>query len=233
VAGLGGYALWDNRVYGEFSAYRSAPQGGPHPPSATAQATIRGVAPYWRLVWQQGRRSEYLAVGTYGLSTTLYPTGVTGRTDRYTDVGWDAQYERRVGGGSLTAHATWIHERQRLDATFASGGAAAPSSSLRTLRADAAFYSAGRVGATLAYFSTAGARDTLRYRPAPVAGSRTGRPDSGGLIGELDFLPWWNTRFALQYVRYSSFNGAGEDYDGFGRAASDNNTLYVMVWLAF
>jgi hypothetical protein len=186
-------------------------------------------------VWQHGRRSQYLAVGTYGLSTTLDPTGVgvTGRTDRYTDVGWDAQYERRVGGGSFTAHATWIHERQRLDATFASGGAAAPSSSLRTLRADAAFYTAGRVGATLAYFATAGARDTLRYRPTRVAGSRTGRPDSGGLIGELDFLPWWNTRFALQYVRYSSFNGASEDYDGFGRAASDNNTLYVMVWLAF
>jgi len=229
VAGLGGYGMWDNRVYGEFSVYRSAPQGGRHPPDST----LRGVAPYWRLALQHGWQSQYLEIGTFGLSTTLYPTGVTGRTDRYTDVAWDAQYERLVAGGNLTAHATWIHERQRLDATFAAGSAAATSSTLRTFRADAAFYTAGRVGATLAYFSTAGTRDTLRYRPAPVVGSRTGRPNSSGLIGELDFLPWWNTRFALQYVAYARFNGAGRDYDGFGRTASDNNTLYLLAWLAF
>jgi hypothetical protein len=233
VAGLGGYALWDNRVYGEFSVYRSAPQGGPHPPDSSAACTLRGVAPYWRVALQHGWRSQYLEVGTYGLSTTLYPSGVTGPTDRYTDVAWDAQYEWRVGGGNLTAHATWIHERQHLDATVLTGGAATVSSSLRTFRADAAFYDAGRVGATLAYFSTAGARDTLRYRPAPIAGSRTGRPNSSGLIGQLDFLPWLNTRFALQYVAYAGFNGSADDYDGFGRNASDNNALYLMGWLVF
>jgi len=71
------------------------------------------------------------------------------------------------------------------------------------------------------------------YRPAPVAGSRSGRPNSTGLIGEVDFLPWWNTRFALQYVTYARFNGSHDDYDGFGRSASDNNTLYVLMWLVF
>ena len=233
VAGLGGYALWDNRVYGEFTVYRSAQQGRPDPPDPGARNTLRGVAPYWRLAWQRGWRSQYLEVGTYGLSTALYPTGVTGPVDRYTDLAWDAQYEWRVAGGNLTAHATWIHERQRLDATLAAGGAATGSSTLQTLRADAAFYAAGRVGATLAYFATAGTRDTLKYRPASVAGSRTGRPNSSGLIGELDFLPWMNTRFTLQYVAYATFNGSRHDYDGFGRDASDNNTLYVLAWLAF
>lgn len=233
VAGLGGYGLVDNRLYAELSVYRSAPQGGPHPADSSAAMTVRGVAPYWRLALQHGWRSRYLEVGAYGLSTTLYPTGVLGSTDRYTDIAWDAQYEWRVAGGQLTAHATGIHEAQHLDATFAAGRAAALSSALRTFRADASFYTAGRVGATLAYFSTAGSRDTLRYRPAPVVGSRVGSPTSRGLTGELDYLPWLNTRLAVQYVAYAKFNGAGQDYDGFGRTASDNNTLYVSVWLVF
>ncbi len=88
-------------------------------------------------------------------------------------------------------------------------------------------------GATLAYFATSGDRDTLLHRPAPVAGTRTGRPNSSGLIGELAFLPWLNTRFALQYVAYARFNGSHDDYDGFGRSASDNNTLYLLAWLVF
>src|SRR5579884_2113297 len=92
----------------------------------------------------------------------------------------------------------------------------------------------GRVGVTLAYIATTGDRDPGLYpADSPVAGSRTGRPDSNSLIGEVDFLPWLNTRFALQYVLYTRFNGAGNDYSGFGRDAADNNTLYGLVWLAF
>jgi hypothetical protein len=233
VAGLGGYGLWDNRIYGEFSVYRSAPQGGRHPADSGARSTLQGIAPYWRLALQQGWRSQYLEIGTFGLSTTLYPRGVSGLTDRYVDVAVDAQYERLVAGGNFTAHATWIHETQHLDATFGAGAAANPSNVLRTFRADAALYTAGRVGATLAYFTTSGDADTLLYAPAPVSGSRTGSPNSSGLIGEFDVLPWLNTRLALQYVAYARFNGARNGYDGFGRNASDNNTLYVLVWLVF
>ncbi len=38
---------------------------------------------------------------------------------------------------------------------------------------------------------------------------------------------------SLQYTIYNKFNGAHSDYDGFGRNASDNNTLYFLIWLAF
>jgi hypothetical protein len=37
-------------------------------------------------------------------------------------------------------------------------------------------------------------------------------------------MPWLNTRFALQYVAYTKFNGSKLNYDGAGRNASDNNT---------
>jgi hypothetical protein len=39
-------------------------------------------------------------------------------------------------------------------------------------------------------------------------------------------------RVGLQYTGYSKFNGGGNDYDGSGRNASDNNTLFGFLWVA-
>jgi hypothetical protein len=49
----------------------------------------------------------------------------------------------------------------------------------------------------------------------------------------LQFLPWLNTKLAVQYVWYNKFNGSKNNYDDAGRNASDNNTLYVLAWLVF
>jgi len=53
------------------------------------------------------------------------------------------------------------------------------------------------------------------------------------LIAELDYEPWLNSKFSVQYIAYSKFNGGSSNYDGSGRNASDNNTLYVDSWIAF
>ncbi len=209
VAGLGAYGFWNNLLYAELSAYRSAQQGGAHPPDDTSEAITKGVTPYWRLALSHNWGTSALEVGTFGLSSHLYPTGVTGATDRFTDVALDAQYERRLGEGNLFAHATWIHESQVLDAS--SAGA---KNTLHTFRADVTALSATRVGASLGYFST-------------------GAPNSNGILAEVQFMPWLNTRFAAQYILYSKFDGAKTNYDGAGRNAADNNTLYLMTWLVF
>jgi len=222
VAGLGAYAMFDNHVYGEVSVYRSAPQG-----ERNVENTLRGVAPYWRAALQHSWGPQYVELGTYGMSTRLYPTGVTGTTDRYTDVALDAQYERKVGQGSITGHTTWIHEKQDLAASVGTA-ATNPTNTLRTFKVDGSYYTAGRIGLTMSYFSTSGDADALRY-----PGSVTGSPNSNGVVGELDFLPWLNTRFVVQYVAYDKFDGAHLNYDGSGRNASDNNTLYFLTWLVF
>ena len=235
VAGFGSYALWNGHLYGELSVYRSAPQGGAHPPDASSELITKGVTPYWRFAYQQTLGKHYVELGTFGLASSLYPTGVTGPTDRYDDIGADLQLERRVGkgGGSTFAlHTSYIHEHQTLDATFAAGESNAKND-LNTVRADAAWLTASRWGGTIGAFSTSGSADTLRYAPGDVTGSATGKPNSSGYIAELQFMPWINTRFSVQYVGYQKFNGASGNYDGAGRNASDNNTLYVLVWLMF
>ena len=61
-----------------------------------------------------------------------------------------------------------------------------------------------------------------------------GTKDAGiGRLAELDYLPIQNVRLMLQYTAYNKFNGASTNYDGNGRNASDNNTLFFNVWVAF
>ena len=228
VAGLGGYALLDNHLYGEFTVYRSAAQGGPSPPDATSTSTIHGVGPYWRAFWEQRFGSQALMLGTLGMTTSLFPEGVSGLRNRFTDIGFDMQYERPLGGGNFTGHAIWIHEKQKLDADFDAGASSNAKNTLQTFRVNASAYSAGRVGLTVGYFNTWGTNDLLRY-----AGSTIGSPKGDGFIAELSLLPWLNTRFELQYVFYNNFDGASKNYDGSGRNAHDNNTLYLLSWVVF
>ena len=233
VAGLGAYALLDNHLYAEFSTYRTALQGGPSPLDSTASNAIEGVAPYWRAFYKQQFGTQSLMIGTLGMSAALYPVGVTGLQNRFTDIAFDAQYERPLGNGTFTAHAIWIHEQQKLDADFASGAAENATNTLRTFRIDASAYSQSMLGLTLGLFSTSGTTDALRYPSGAMTGSVSGSPNSQGFIAEVSALPWQNTRFELQYVAYSRFNGASLNYDGFGRNASHNNTLYLLSWVAF
>ncbi|MEJ2634127.1 MAG: cytochrome C [Calditrichia bacterium] len=232
VAGLGAYGFYNNLVYGEFTVYRSAQQGGPHPPDASASGVISHVAPYWRLALQRQWMNQYLEVGTYGLYTKLYQTGISGLTNQYTDIAFDAQYEYNINNTYITAHATYIHEKQDLDAQFEEA-VRAESYKLNSFRANANIYFLRNYAFVLGYFDISGDKNTLFYSPDPIDGSRTGKPNSNGIIAQVDYLPWYNTRFSLQYVIYTNFNGASNNYDGYDRKASDNNTLYLLAWLNF
>jgi hypothetical protein len=231
VLGLGGYAMVANHVYGEVSLYRSALQGSAAPTSETG--AIHGVAPYWRLVLQQEWEHRYVMIGTFGLHGSLFPDVLSGPRDNYTDVGADAQFETAVGPGSVVVRGSWIHERQTLDATAAEGGSANVKNTLKVLRLNASYYPKQWLGVSGGYFDTRGTTDPGLYAPGPVDGSATGSPKTNGLVGELDVNPWENTRLGLQYTAYSNFNGGKTNYDGSGRDASGNNTLFAFAWLAF
>ena len=233
VTGLGAYALYDNLIYAEISFYRSTPQGGPFPADASSSMTIHGFSPYWRLALQKQWDTQYLEIGTYGLASQIYPVGITGARDKYTDIGVDAQYEAAIGIGELIAHSTYITESQNLNATFEQGGTTKPSNKLNSFKIDCGYNLPAGYAFTLGFFSTTGDANPAMYAPDAVDGSRTGMPDSDGLIAQISYLPWLNTQFSLQYVAYGKFNGASSNYDGSGRNAADNNTLYVVGWVVF
>lgn len=235
VVGVGAYSLWGNLLYTELTAYRSAPQETAQPLDSTATNATRGVVPYWRVALQHLGTSTYAMVGTYGLSSQLYPTGISGAVNRYTDVAVDGQVEQRVREGAVIGRASFIHESQRLEGALAQSPATAEflTNTLETFRASASYVPTLRYGVSLGYFLTNGGTDAVRFAPAPVTGSRTGSPNSSGVLGEFNYNPWQNTRLGAQYVAYQKFNGARTNYDASGRNAGDNNTLYLYLWLAF
>jgi hypothetical protein len=235
VAGLGAYSLYDNTLYTEVSAYRSAPQGAAEPLDGTATNVTKGVIPYWRVALQHAWPSTYGMIGTYGFAARIYPEGVTGPTNNYTDAAIDAQIEHQAKIGMWIGRAAFIHESQTLSAFEAAAPpeAAALHENLSTLRTNLTFEPSIRYAFTAGYFQTTGTTDAVIFAPASVTGSRTGSPNSRGLVGEAAVNPWQNTRLGLQYTAYTLFNGASNDYDASGRKAADNNNLFLYLWLAF
>lgn len=239
VGGIGAYTYWNHLLYVQANVYRTALDGiteffGAGTPTDTV---VEGAVPYWRIALQHRWGPHTLEFGTYGLVAHAYPGGYThGPTDRFTDLALDAEYEYIAGNHIFTVETTWIHEKQNWNASYALGTSANPTDTLQTYRIDANYYyrsSYGTFGGTVGYFNTFGDKDALLYSPAPVVGSRTGSPDSDGFILQADYLPWQNIKFLLQYTIYNRFNGSSSNYDGFGRSASDNDTLYLAAWMPF
>jgi hypothetical protein len=243
VAGLTGYLWWKNSIYAELGLYRSSPQGhggtaGAGPlDSANPNGNIVGYAPYWRIAYERQWDRNSWSLGAYGMTTKITPTGVpvSASSDRFRDSAIDSQYQFIGDEHIFSAQVTYIKERQSLDATFAlpTPGSANLTNDLKTIRLGGSYYYRRTYGGALGYFSTTGSEDAVKYAPAAVVGFANNSPNSKGWIAELNYLPWQNVKLALQYVAYQKFNGASSNYDGSGRSASDNNTLYLLLWLNF
>ena len=66
-----------------------------------------------------------------------------------------------------------------------------------------------------------------------VGGNLSGNPATRGMTFEAFWTPIQYVRIGAQYTAYNRFNGASENYDGFGRNARDNNSLFLYIWAAY
>ena len=252
VAGLTGYIYWNESLYVEAGGYRSAQQGvtnqltgGAGPLDGTASNVIQGLAPYWRVAYEHNWDRNSLEVGAYGIdlkvlpgSASGSPTPLSGPFNQFDDVAEDLEYQFVGDQHLFSVEATHIHESMTLDAAFASGAAANPNDTLTTTEIAATYYYRRKFGGTLQYFSTTGSADSGLYPGTPpgapgVITSANGLPDTRGYVAEINYLPWLNVKLSAQYTWYSKFNGSGSNYDGAGRNAADNNTLYLLLWFAY
>ncbi len=248
VAGISAYAMWDESLYGELGVYRSAKQGVTNPTTGAAgpldgsvSNVISGVSPYFRVAYEYQRGRNDLEIGVYGATFKLYPGGgtadapvlLTGPANEFRDVAEDFQYQYIGDEQLFSLTGTRIHEAMSLDASFAAGASTNPSDDLTTTRIVATYYYHRRYGGSLAHFATSGSADVLLYPVSAVVGSANGSPNTSGWMAEFNYMPWLNTKVSLQYTTYDKFNGSGSNYDGAGRNASANNTLYMLLWFNF
>ena len=66
-----------------------------------------------------------------------------------------------------------------------------------------------------------------------VGGNLAGNPATRGLTLEAFWTPIQYMRLGAQYTAYTRYNGASQNYDGFGRNARDNNSLFLYLWAAY
>lgn len=247
VAGFGAYGMWNDHLYFATTMYRSDHLGGSQPnPGTLAAFNIHGLAPYWRVAWQQTWTNNYLEVGSYGMYMKSTPNGVVGPTgdsggtltDNYTDVAADFQYDRtipRFRNDILSVRAFYIHENSSLNASANEtlGLAGFVPHHLNTVNANAEYHFGDRYSGTFGWFNTTGTADTTLYAPGAISGSANGSPKNSGYILNLSWWPTQNVDLAAQYTGYFTFNGRSMNYDGSERNASDNNTMYVLARFIF
>jgi hypothetical protein len=241
VIGFGGYSRIAGWLYLEAGAYTtlSADVQRSLGVDPSGETQIDHLAPYWRLTLEKTWGSHGLALGTFGLSADTFPgrDGSAGH-DRFTDIGLDLQYQYLSAHHDITLMANWIHENQDLDASRQLGASANASNDLWSASFTGSYLFSKTYGIDIQYFRIEGDRDTTLYD------SRTGRPDSDGWVFQLNYLPFnkgggpafWpysNVKLSLQYTLYNRFNGSSRNFDGDGRDAADNNTLYLEAWIAF
>jgi len=238
------YAWIDNAIYAEAGAYGS--------PGATTlrrlgadptdPGDLDGLAPYGRLAYQRSLDGGTAHLGAFAMDAHVRPglDRTTGRTDRYTDVGLDASYQKPLANGDLVSfNARYLHERQarRASCTLAEADASCAHNHMDDVRADVSYAWRNKIDGTVQVFDTSGNANPFLYPD-----NRTSRPDSTGLMFQLDATPFGdlpqparriNLRVGLQYTLYTRFNGARRNFDGAGGKASDNNALRLFTWLAF
>ncbi len=236
VVSAGPYVYINDLIYLEASVYRTL-----NPSAQNALGVdpfgapgLFDASPYWRAAIEPHWGPHWLEVGTFGMIANVHPfiasgtplTAVFPQTDKYTDIGFDAQYQYQGDNFWFTLRGNYIHEQQKLDASFNLLGINAPANLTNELNearayASLAYGNNNRVVLTGQYFTSWGT-------PALAA-------DTNGWIAEIAYIPfissfspgwpWLNARIGLQYTWY-------EKVGGVSAGASNNNTLFAYIWLA-
>ena len=243
AAGINIYAYWNDTLYAELGTYRTANGAfsflsqGISGNNMGFPAVLKGKSnPYWRLALNHDWDANSAMVGLYGLTVDAYPGApdTSGPTVKFRDIGIDSQYQYILDPHMISAQASYTHERIS-DPNLAL--AANESNTLKHLRLKATYVYQAKYGASLGYASVKGSADANLY-----AGDMTGAtpfgfgnntPNTRVWIPEAFWTPIQNVRVGLQYYKFTQFAGASNNYDGNGRNASDNNTLFLYVWGAY
>ncbi len=242
VAGVGAYAFFNDMIYAELTGYQTlSPAFLSHlGVDATGADSLRSVAPYWRLAAEPSWGNHSLEVGTFGMVSEIYPgDDHSAGANHITDIGFDAQYQYNGDQHAFSVRVVDIYETQHLSSSVQTGGSSNLNDYLNSFKASATYTYDHTWAFTGGYFNLSGSNDALLTQGY----SATGSPNSDGYIAEIAWLPfsnggpafwpWANARIGVQYTYYNHFDGSASNYDGTGRNARDNNTLYLYAWGAF
>jgi hypothetical protein len=274
AAGIGAYVFFNDSLYFELSEYHSAVAGGSSPVVDSVSLAANGgaldrFAPYARIAYERDwgynsaeiggsalyvnwipsvgyiSRQQAAAAALSGNTYTPAQTFNPGAIDRYTDlsVDWQYQYNGQHNIFGLLGHVT--HERQQNSAQLVAATFTGASSPIYTNPTDTLtqflitgeYYRDRHYGGLVSLTRTTGTYD-------PLANGGNGSPANQYETFELDYIPWLNVKFILQYDAYqvvannqSPFNLSNATFPnspGFPNVkASNNNTWVFGLWMDY
>lgn len=253
AAGINAYAFINQTWYVELGNYQTAngmfsflSQGIPD----SDMPKLKGnFSPYWRLAYNRDWGPHSAMVGVFGFDTSIYynSPATSGPVTRYRDLGVDAQYQYILDPHVFSAQFSYIRENQRYDSPLYNPGDpnylgtnSNGSNQLNYLRVKGTYSYQAKYGASLGYAASTGSNDALAYNNSPDGngnpvpfGNANSTPNTRVWIPEVFYMPMQNVRLGVQYYKFMQYNGSSSNYDGNGRNASDNNTVFFYLWGAF
>ncbi len=250
LSGITGYAFFDQMLYVELGGYRTAQGLTSFMSAGTAKADktkLQGTNPYWRVALSHAWGPHNIMFGTSGMIADVYddPLDIAdpASVHHFRDIGFDAQYQYLLDPHAVTAQFAYMRDNHRVPDFLANqpvsdiNGNPLPNTNAvdktNVLRVKLSYVYDATYGGSLAHFSQTGTTDSALYDPTRVGGNVSGSPAIRGWTYEAFWTPIQYARIGLQYTRYSKFNGASTNYDGQGRNANDNNSLFLYLWGAY
>jgi hypothetical protein len=228
---LNAYLYWNRTVYAEIGTYRTADKAlsfmtaGSRDPKPKLSGSNN---PYWRLALTREWGPHNIMVGTSGMVTHLYDdpadTSDPATVGTYRNTGFDAQYQYILNPHTFTAQLAHMKQETTYSDAFNAGAEAinpGMNDTTTTTRAKLAYTYQATYGGSFSLFNLTGSTNNQSD------------PATRGVTYEAFFIPKQNVRLGVQYTTYSTFEGASTNYDGAGRNASDNNSMFLYAWFAF
>jgi len=226
IAGITAYTYWNKTIYAEAGAYRTADNAFRLMSTGiddSAITRLSGTNPYWRLAYTREWGPHNLMIGTSGMVAHVYDGGTDpsdpANLGQFRNTGIDAQYQYLLDPHTVTAQLAYMQQEQTYSDN--AGGASGLTDTNNVLRAKVSYVYQAKYGGILAYFNLTG---TTNIQSDPA---------TRGITYEAFWTPKQNIRIGAQYTAYGKFQGATDNYDGAGRNASDNNSLFLYAWFAY
>jgi hypothetical protein len=245
--GINAYVYINKSYYAELGNYM-ATSGVTNFLTYTSDSTVPhhngsvpliGANPYYRLAYTTEWGPSNLMVGAFGMRSRIGDGSGDGRSTVYNDRGVDAQYQYISDPSVVSAQLRYTSEAISDPTNVAYSNT---SADLHSFYAKAMYVYRAKYGAGLAYWSEQGSADAA-YANASASPNffscldaptcSTGSPNTRAWIPALFWQPLQNVRLTLYKTFFTQFLGAGNNYDGYGRKASDNNSTYLYVWMDF
>jgi hypothetical protein len=240
TAGPTAYIWYKDSLYFGVSTYHAAKSGSA---SSTLDSsnlndgggTLEGWAPYWRAAYEHDWGYNSASIGFSGMNSKFTPSLIAGQTvdpgyvNRYRDISYDWQYQYNGQHNIFTFLGRYTHENAEYDPGLVPTFFTNSTDHLNEWNVTGEWYYNRHYGAMVNFVRATGTADV-------ALNGGSGSPGHQFEVLELDYLPWFNIRFILQYNIYNVVKNNQNPFfllNATNPQASNNNTFVLGLWMDF